>query len=248
LGLDDPVLAKLAEADIEVRQVPEFCPHWRRHFTWKIWCIADAPCRDYLWLDAGICVLRPLDEAFIAIDRLGYFAPTNGWSLKTGICEPLRQSLGLDFKSLDEILSITGGVHGLNKSGKGSALIAEALRLAMVEENMRATEPLHRHDQALLSALLHRYFAPLVIADHLVYAGWHSASQFAGQKIWVHRRSMRTEDLDYYINHLLTGGMPHLPLAPSPRQRTLVARLRETLSRRVKRSGSRIEIYDGIRE
>ena len=48
IGLNDGTLQVLAENQIEVIKVPPFCPHWRKHFTWKIWCLNNAPARDIL--------------------------------------------------------------------------------------------------------------------------------------------------------------------------------------------------------
>ena len=77
IGLDTRTLDALKRHGIEVRLVPAFCPHWRLHFTWKIWCWHEAPADSVLWLDAGLTVLRPLDEVFTAIDAIGYFACPN---------------------------------------------------------------------------------------------------------------------------------------------------------------------------
>ena len=73
LGLNEEILAILLENHIAVRKVPPFVPHWRKHFTWKVWAWNDAPARDILWLDAGVVMLQPIDDVFDAIDRLGYF-------------------------------------------------------------------------------------------------------------------------------------------------------------------------------
>ena len=37
IGLDDATRATLQQHHIPLRVVPPFCPHWRSHFTWKIW-------------------------------------------------------------------------------------------------------------------------------------------------------------------------------------------------------------------
>jgi hypothetical protein len=248
LGLSAEATTALDLAGVEVRKVPAFCPHWLQHFTWKIWCIHDAPCRNLLWLDAGVCVLKPFDEAFAAIKTLGYFAPTNGWSLKTGVCENLRLTFGLDSSRLDEMLSITGCVFGVSKEGRGLALTEEAMRLALKEENMRATEPLHRHDQALLSLLLHRYFAPVVFADHIAYGGWRSPQQFPVQKVWVHRRSMRKEDQNYFACHLAAAAPPYLPQPPLPSRVPVMTRLRGLFGKLRRPQDKPVATYDGIRK
>ena len=71
IGLNDETLHVLDTHNIEVVKVPEFCPHWKKHFTWKIWCWNDAPASEILWLDAGLVVLKPLDEVFHAAQKPG---------------------------------------------------------------------------------------------------------------------------------------------------------------------------------
>jgi hypothetical protein len=249
LGLDPEPLAKLNAAGIEVRKVPPFCLHWRQHFAWKLWCMHDAPCENLLWLDAAVCLLRPLDEAFIAIHSLGYFAPTNGWTLSTGVCEPLRLVFGFERSTLNEMLSITGCVFGTSKTGKGRQLIEEAMQLALKEENLQAAHPLHRHDQALLSLLLHKHYAPVVFADHAVYAGWTSPKQFAVQKVWVHRRSMREEDQKHFISQIVKPGATYFPQTPVEPCRSLIHRLYYSILDKISQcSKPALKVYDGIRE
>lgn len=60
IGLAPSSRETLERHGVEVVAVPAFCPHWRRHFTWKPWCWADAPARDVLWIDAGVVVLDTL--------------------------------------------------------------------------------------------------------------------------------------------------------------------------------------------
>src|SRR3954468_21574661 len=71
LGLEASTLHLLEESGIAVERVPPFCSHWRRHFTWKLWCLQQAPARDVLWIDASCLVLRPLDETFRALGESG---------------------------------------------------------------------------------------------------------------------------------------------------------------------------------
>jgi hypothetical protein len=43
IGLDDESLDVLAQNEIEAVRVSPFCPHYRKHFTWKIWCLNASP-------------------------------------------------------------------------------------------------------------------------------------------------------------------------------------------------------------
>ena len=253
LGMGSETLSRLSEADVEVRKVPEFCPHWRKHFAWKIWCCNDAPCEAYLWLDAGVCVLRPIDEALASITALGYFCPALNYPLRSTVCHPLRIACGLTPEDLDAMSSLNGGVHGFSKQSAGGALLSRAMELALNEENIRATEPLSRHDQAILSVLLYHYFQPVLFADFLTYSAYESPCQAHAQKVWHHRRRMLPEDQEHFAQHLSGGGAPYMPKPlPSPTKPSLVMRLRIQIARlrgrapRSDRAGK--SIYDGVRD
>ncbi len=215
LGMTSSTLQRLAAADIEVRKVPEFCPHWRSDFTWKPWCFRDAPGRSYLWLDAGMCVLRPLDEAFACIERLGYFAVAlYNHPIAPSVPELLCRNLGLTAVELEPMISMSSGVHGFLKEGPGAELVEESFQRALVQENMQATAPPHRHDQALLTLLLYKHFGSPVLADYHIYAhhdptGPGSESR---QKIWVHRRKMLEADQRHFAQFLNRAGDPYRPV------------------------------------
>jgi len=89
LGMRPEKVDEFKAAGIDVIRVPEFCPHMRRHFTWKVWCIHEAPCDQYIWLDAGVYVLRPMPDVFEAISNLGYFVIPTGLMIAAGMCRPL---------------------------------------------------------------------------------------------------------------------------------------------------------------
>lgn len=213
LGMGQETIDILASANIEVRKVPPFCGHWRKHFTWKIWCCHNAECDSYLWLDAGICVLRPMEEAFSMIEHLGYFCQVNGYTLDQSTPSYLMDTFGLSLNGLSEMLSINGGLHGLLKNEVGENLLSEAMRLALDENNMMATQPLHRHDQSLLSILFYKYFKEILFADMQLYAGFRSPTELKGQRAWQHRRRMLAKDMDYFIAHVNEPGKPHFPSA-----------------------------------
>jgi len=211
-------LAVLERANIEVRKVPEFCPHWRKYFTWKIWCCCNAPCETYLWIDAGICVLQPFPEAFVMADALGYFIQPNTLSLDVGVCQPLREHFGLTPEQLRGMLGINAGIHGMNKS-KARALLDEAMDLCMHQAYMADQKPKDLFDQDLLSVLLYKHFSPLVFADRELYDEDHKGPHaHQGQRVWHHRRAMQPEDLDYFARNVSQPGAPHIPQTPPPRK------------------------------
>jgi hypothetical protein len=215
IGLDQGTLETLKKHQIEVVAVPPFCPHWRDHFTWKIWCLNDAPAQAVLWMDAGLCVLRPLDEILEAINCHGYFLVPNYQVLDREASEDACAGCGVapDFR-LGK-LTLAGGLMGFRKDGETGELLAEALEVALVEKNIAATQPSHRHDQAIISLLMYKRFGNVIISDGIVYLGWQAPNRVAGQKIWVHRRTMHPEDLQHFAEHISKDGAPFIPSRPS---------------------------------
>lgn len=215
LGLDEVTRAELARHQVQVKLVPPFCPHWRQHYTWKIWCWHDAPARQVLWIDAGVAVLQPLDEVFQVTAQQGYFVVPNGMPLSLEASESACRGCGVapDFGEGKQTLA--GTIAAFCKDGRMQPLLAEALRVALVEKHIAATTPHHRHDQAILSLLLYRYLDQVSSADPGIYLAEASPRQSPDQKVWVHRRhAMRARDRAHFAAHLSTPGAPYLPSPP----------------------------------
>ena len=251
LGLQAETLDILQANRVEVVKVPAFCPHWRKHFTWKIWCLNDAPAAQILWMDAGLTVMEPLDEVFSAIQKLGYFVVPNYHLLDTEASEATCRGCGVEAFFRDGKPTLAGGLIGFLKAGDMLALLQEALAVAMVEENIQATKPAHRHDQAILSLLMYKYYRSIVLADAQVYLGYQSPEQVPGQKGWVHRQGLLAGDLDYYRQHISVPGAPHKPLNPRKhRPKNPFILLKRFLQSRYRKLKSRLQpppIYDGVR-
>jgi hypothetical protein len=251
LGMDTKTLEILGANRIEVVKVPPFCPHWRKHFTWKIWCLNDAPAQQTLWMDAGFVVMEPLDELFTTIQRLGYFFVPNYHLLDDEASETACRGCGVDASFRIGKSTLAGGLMGFQKEGTMLDLIHEALAVAMVEENIQATKPPHRHDQAILSLLMYKYYHSIMLADAQVYLGYKSPEQVAGQKVWVHRRGILPQDIDYYSQHISVSGLPRKPLNPRKnRPKNPYVLLRRFIRSRFRRLKDRLEpprIYDGVR-
>jgi len=211
IGLDETTLATLAEHKIPVKKVPPFCPHWRKHFTWKIWCLNDAPAQDVLWMDAGLVLLKPLDEVFEALEHQGYFLVPNYQLLDWEASEAACEGSGVSAEFRNGKSTLAGGLMGFRKRGKALRVIEEALSAALVEKHIAATEPTHRHDQALISLLMYKHFEQVVMADGIIYNGWRSPNQSPGQKLWVHRRRMLAEDKAFFASHISAPGKSYLP-------------------------------------
>lgn len=261
LGMNEETLAILHENQIEVRKVPPFVPHWRKHFTWKIWCLNDAPARDVLWLDAGIVALRPCDDVFDAIDKFGYFINATYYLLTDTATEEACIGCGVDIEFRNDKMTFNGGIIGFRKEGVIGNILKEALKAASVEKYIKSTIPLGRHDQAILSLLIYKYFPNPVMLDTMIYAGWKSPQQVSGQKFWQHRRILHEVDIEHFIKHISTPGVPYFPNIPKKLvNETFLSRVRRILKkspreimqsiqrRFAKKKTSKSEIYDGVRD
>ena len=251
LGLEVDTLAALLKHKITVRTVPEFCPHWRQHFTWKGWCWQDAPADQFFYLDAGLIALRPMDEVFAAVDDRGYFAIPNYRCLDDESPQPARRACRVPPDFCRNLPSVAGGIIAFDKTGRFKDLLAEAYQIMLVEENVAATSPLHRHDQAIISLLLHRDASPLLLADAQIYQGWESAHQVPGQKIWVHRRKLDPQDAAVFAAHIVDPGDPFIPPVRAPlKPRGLGARLQRMAEKfrcSLKKRTGQNAAYDGVR-
>ena len=261
LGMNEETLEILHENQIEVRKVPPFVSHWRKHFTWKIWCLNDAPARDVFWLDAGVVALRPCDDVFDSIDKLGYFINATYYLLTDTATEAACFGCGVDIDFRNDKMTFNGGVIGFRKEGVMGNILKEALKVASVEEYIKSTIPLGRHDQAILSLLLYKYIPNPIMLDTMIYAGWKSPQQVRGQKIWQHRRNLHEEDFKHYIKHISTPGTPYFPSIPKKTMNeTFLTRIRrisrkspreiiKSIQRHIsKKKTLKKEIYDGVRD
>lgn len=256
IGLGPGTLDRLAGAGVDVVTVPEFCPHWRQHQTWKPWCWVDAPARHVLWLDAGVAVLAPLEHAFTAVERLGYLAIPNYHSLVDEASEAACRACGVtpDFRRGKP--SIAAGVIGFSKRGPVLAALEECLAAALVEEHIAAAAPGHRHEQALIALLLHKHLGTLVLLDGTINGGWTGPAQVPGQRLWVHRRTMAPVDLDFFAGYLSAAGPAHRPLSAREarardarvhgRARLAYWRLREWLRTALRSPGPAVQARDKV--
>jgi hypothetical protein len=214
LGLSDNILKILTENRIPIRQVPPFCPHWRKHYTWKLWCWQDAPADHVLWMDAGMTVLAPLPEAFLAIQKLGYFAVPTHLPLLGHAHEHACQGCGVlpNFRQNKALLG--ANLVGMDKTGPMGDLIKEAFHIALDEKCIACNETEFNTDQAIYNLLMYKYFGDPLLANFSTYSGWDSPRQIAGQKVWVHRRHLLKEDAARYAQYLSVPGPNYFPQMP----------------------------------
>lgn len=214
IGLKDHTRSILIDNDIPIKKVPPFCSHWRSHYTWKIWCMNDAPSRMFLWIDAGILILQPLNEIFKILDYQGYFAATNyellDWEASILAC----RGCGVTNEFKNGKSTLAAGLMGFKRYGTIQNILEESLRIALIEKNIERQKITNRHDQAILSLLMYKYIQNVNIADSLIYLGEISPNQIPGQKIWTHRRSILEKDVEYLTNHISKKGPFFKPNPP----------------------------------
>lgn len=255
IGLDDKTLRVLDKNQIEVVRVPHFCPHWRKHFTWKIWCWNDAPAHEILWMDSGVVVLKPIDEVFEAIDKIGYFTVPTYHLLSENASVNACRGCGVDPSFREGKMTLAGTFIGFHKKGQMLEVLKEALSVALVEEYIASVERMHRHDQMIISLLLYKHMKQILMSDGVVYCGWLSPRQIPGQKVWVHRRELLPKDQAHFASHVSTPGQPYVPTPPTSTGRfgagwKMVFGAPERFIRRALRGqlGKEERPYDGIRD
>lgn len=222
IGLDGETLRILDTHNIEVVKVPEFCLHWQKHFTWKIWCWNDAPASKILWLDAGLVVLKPLDEVFHAIDNIGYFVVPTYHPLVENASELACKGCGVEAEFREGKVTLAGGFIGFKKEGKIQKILKEALSVSLTEAYIEAAKRMHRHDQAIISLLFYRELGNVLMSDGVIYCSCYpitDSPESPGQAVWVHRRSILPEDQAYYASRIVEAGQPYLPKDPKKEKR-----------------------------
>ena len=137
IGLEEKSLAFLKYAGIEVRSVPPFCEHWRRHYTWKIWCINDIQTENVIWIDAGLCVLNNLDDIIQEIDKNGYFLVKSDQLLDWEASKESCEGCGVDYSFRLGKFTFGGGLFGAKKQGIIKNILLEALNVVLDENTIK---------------------------------------------------------------------------------------------------------------
>ncbi|MGQ0799751.1 MAG: hypothetical protein ACT4NL_06530 [Pseudomarimonas sp.] len=194
-----------------------------------------------------------MDEVLQLIDGFGYFVPTNHWPLRPTLSSTKSRAIGIPQERIDGAASIASGVHGFRKDGRCIEMLTEALNIACVEENMIPEDAWDRHDQALLTALMLKHFGNIHYSDHRIYCNSTSPIDVVGQKVWVHRRRMHSDDLAALERRLHEAQAPYLPRPLVPRKtdgviRSLRRKLAELRGRQPPSDRAGECIYDGVRD
>jgi hypothetical protein len=211
MGLCEETSDVLCQAGFNVRAIPHFVPHWRKHYTWKPWCMNDAPGECVLWLDAGDCILRPVPEVFEIIRQQGYFAVPNYRPLEIEASEDACEGCGVPLDFRTGKVSLAAGVFGFQGGSAAENVVRECLEVALTERYIRASNPWHRHDQAILSLLMYRDISPLILCDGPTYFCEDLTAKFTTHSIWAGRRFMHYKDLQFFASCLSGPVSRHIP-------------------------------------
>lgn len=214
IGLSSEQVSFLVEKKYEIIKVPPFCEHWRKHYTWKIWCINDAPAENVLWIDSGVCILDNLDISFGEMGKKGYFLMPNYQFLDWEASEKACLACGVDYSFRIGKGTIAGTMMGFKKDGIIASILNKALSIALLEENIMAYNSRHKHDQMIISLLLYKDLQNITFSDGFIYLGWKSPNQVKEQKVWVHRRGMLPEDQKKFKSKIGAGNQKFLPKDP----------------------------------
>jgi hypothetical protein len=217
-GFQRRLLSHVRGADLDT--VPPFVPHWREGRTWKPWIWTHADADTLIWLDAGLSVLRPLDEPLAAIAKDGYFVVSQGHPVSISSPPEYYDLVGVS-RDVGRRTTVAAGILGFARSGSFYRDVIEptyadcvrglsvgfspgdAERLNMGLDSSQAPvirDCTHfRWDQTVLNLHLYKAVDDPVVHDLERFAGHVSSREHPEQVIWSHRRR---GDLGY---------LPHVP-------------------------------------
>lgn len=205
---------------VDVRPVPPFVPHWAACWSWKPWLWANTEADVLLYLDAGLTVLRALDEPLEQIRTRGYFVvgtglqnavqtPTDYFSLyglpdDFGATEILGANI-VGFRPggpfFDQVVRATLGdvILGRNLGWSADEVAARNVGINHLDEVVIRAAPRFRHDQTLFNIHVYSSIRDPVVNDVTKYGGSRSPDEHPEQLVWAHRRR---------------AGFPYLTQAP----------------------------------
>ena len=149
-----------------------------------------------LWLDSTIVVEADLEPIFKLLNKWGVLAFHNlGHNLKEWISDAAINTTGLNIEEdPKQIMACVVGFDITNETGK--RIFKEWLELSkdgVSFQNNGSTRPgfkAHRHDQAILSALVHKNKLPLLPYGVLVYEPHNETKEF-GDEIYFTNKAIK---------------------------------------------------------
>jgi hypothetical protein len=198
-----------AARGVDVRTVPPFVSHWAQGRTWKTWIWTNVEADELVWLDAGLTVLRPIDELLEEIGKRGYFVVSQGHEIGDSIPTDYYELYGFPRERAGRD-SVAAGIIGFARDGEfyervivptfedcvaGRSLGFSPDEVARLNTGLDREEspPLRdckhfRWDQTVLNLRLYLAYPDPVVNELDKFAGWRSAHDHPEQVIWSHRR------------------------------------------------------------
>jgi hypothetical protein len=193
---------------VELRTVPEFVPHWRQGFAWKLWVLRHVEADRVLWLDAGTTVLAPLDEALDQIDERGYWVVSQGHPLAEIVPAEYYERYGVPralgkrtvvaagligfarpSRFFDEVIvpAYEDAVRGLTLGFSAAEVADRNFGLSYEPRPVLRDCARFRADQTVLNLRFHATYDDPVVNELERWAGT-SPTAHARQVIWAHRQ------------------------------------------------------------
>lgn len=207
LGLDPEEKKQLLRLEkVEVIDYPADClsihPKFMegKSYVYKLYCLhdmIDCGAENVLWLDAGVCALKPIREMFDKIESDEIFTVVDVHKIGHYTHSECKRIMGTTISEENSPM-LSAGIIGYKTDGKYIPMIREAYRYGLIPGCCDGDQENHRHDQSILSVLVCRYNCPT--SDINRYGYWTDASrnlQSARQAdavIFVHRRGHHNID------------------------------------------------------
>ncbi len=202
--------------NVTVSSVPAFTKYWKQCWSWKVWIWKYTPGDNFLYLDAGVEVLRSLQPFVSLMDKYGYALVSQSDKNHPHLVRDITpddffEKYKLDKKFANEPV-IAAGIIGFNKHSKFYSSIIDKVYEAVKEgdnlgwskSEMSRNAGIHymdnpplrncrlfRHDQTVLSVLVYKYQNPLVLQQLEKFAGYKTPHDHPKQVVWHHRRQSK---------------------------------------------------------
>lgn len=211
---------------VEVRHIPEFVSHWRQCWSWKAWIWVNPPASRILYLDAGIEVLRSVQEISSIIDTSGYFVVsqnTPGGQHRVGDIMPRDYFAQFGLPETVQNNDVVGaGIIGFAKNSDfyhkvilpTYELVKQGYNLGWSRPELSRNRGLHymskppvrdcpvfRHDQTVLNLEFYKNVPDPLIQPLAQYAEYRGPNMTKNQLLWHHRRQSSLP----WLNHLEFG-------------------------------------------
>ena len=193
LGLSNSVKKNIQRKKVEIVSLPEDVDATPKQHVYKCYAMhwAKDKAKEILWLDAGVMLLKPIDEIFKIINEEGIFLvgdpnhKNKAWTHQK--CIDIMQASKEELNALQ----LSSGILGYKSQGKYQKLINEAYEYSKIDGCVQGSHSNHRHDQSVYSILASRYKCKLQDID--IYGYWTNhekdinTAQKHGAVIFVHR-------------------------------------------------------------